>query len=143
VLESVHNNGKGIKVALSFTPLLPPPKVGTKRRKNAKALVENCILWLHEEDNISQLLDAAIDSVGQADRLTNSIANRSSLVDSINFSIKYTIPCSDSKDIPLSYVSYFTRLVDEVSAMKNVGFRLFIFEHQVRIYLGCQIMFYC
>jgi hypothetical protein len=75
VLESVHNNGKGIKVALSFTPFLPPPKAGTKRRKNAKAPVENCILWLHEEDNISRLLDAAIDSVGQADKFTYSIAN--------------------------------------------------------------------
>jgi hypothetical protein len=143
VLESVHNNGKGIKVALRFTPLLPPPKAGTKRHKNAKAPVENCILWLHEEDNISHLLDAAIDSVGRADKLTYSIANRSGLVDSINFSIKYTIPHSNSKDIPLSYVSDFTRLVDEVSAMKNVGFRLFIFEHKVRIHLGCQIMFYC
>lgn len=141
--ESVHNNGKGIKVALSFTPLLPPPKAGTKRRKNAKAPVENRILWLHEEDNISQLLDAAIDSVGQADKLTYSIANRSGLVDPINFSIKYTIPRSDSKDIPLSYVSDFTGLMDEVSAMKNAAFRLFIFEHKVSTYLGCQIMFYC
>jgi hypothetical protein len=136
-------DGNGIKVALSFTPLLPPPKAGTKHHKNAKASVEIHILWLHEEDNISCLLDAAIDSVGQADKLTYSIANRSGLVDSINLSIKYTIPHSDSKDIPLSYVSDFTRLVDEASAMKNVGFRLCIFEHKVCIYLGCQIMFYC
>jgi hypothetical protein len=143
VLEFVHNNGKGIKVALSFAPLLPPPKAGTKRCKNAKAPVENHILWLHEEDNISHFLDAAIDSVGQADKLTYSIVNRSGLVDSINFNIKYTIPRSDSKDIHLSYVSDFTRLVDKASAMKNVGFRLFVFEHKVRIYLGCQIMFYC
>jgi hypothetical protein len=75
VLESVHNNGNGIKVALSFTPLLPPPKASTKHHKNANTPVENCILWLHEEDNISQLLDAAIDSVGHADKLTYLIAN--------------------------------------------------------------------
>jgi hypothetical protein len=136
VLESVHNNSKGIKVALSFTPLLPPLKAGTKHCKNAKAPVKNHILWLHKEGNISQLLDAAIDSVGQADKLTYSIVNQSGLMDSINFSIKYTIPCSDSKDIPLSYVSDFTRLVDKVSATKNVGFRLLIFEHKVHIYLG-------
>jgi hypothetical protein len=67
VPESVHNNSKGIKVALSFTPFLPPLKAGPKCCENVKAPVENHILWLQEEDNISQLLDA---SVGQADKLT-------------------------------------------------------------------------
>ena len=74
-MESVHNNSKGIKVTLSFTPLLPPLKASTKHHKNAKAPVENHILWLHEEDNLSQLLDTAFDSVGQADKLTYLIAN--------------------------------------------------------------------
>ena len=39
--ESLHNNGKGIKVAVSFTPLLLLPKPGGKHCKNAKAPIEN------------------------------------------------------------------------------------------------------
>jgi hypothetical protein len=128
---SVHNNGKGIKVIFSFTPLLPLPKPGSKRRKNAKAPIENRIIWLHEDQSLSQLLDDVIASVDQTDKLIYTVANRSGLVDGINFNVKYTIPRSDSKDIPLSYTSDFTALMDEVTGMKVASFKLFIFETKV------------
>ena len=71
----MHNNGKGIKVIFSFTPLLPPLKASSKHRKNAKAPVENRIIWLHEDQSLSQLLDEVIASVNQTDKLVFTIAN--------------------------------------------------------------------
>jgi len=112
-------------------PLLPLPKPGSKRCKNAKAPIENRIIWMHEDQNVSYLLDAAIKSVGQTNKLNYTIANRSGLVDPMNFDVKYTIPHSDSKDILLGYVSDFIELMDEVTAMKAATFKLFIFEHKV------------
>jgi len=86
---------------------------------------------MYKNQNVSYLLDAAIESVDQTNKLNYTIANGSGLVDPMNFDVKYTIPHSDSKDILLGYVSDFIELMDEVTAMKAATFKLFIFEHKV------------
>jgi len=82
---------------------------------------------MYKNQNVSYLLDAAIESVDQTNKLNYTIANGSGLVDPMNFDAKYTIPHSNSEDIPLDYVSNFTKLMDEVTTMKAATFNLFIF----------------
>lgn len=64
------------------------------------------------------------------DKLTYTIGNRRGLVDSSNFTLKYTVARSDSKDIKIVYVSDFTGLIDEVTAMKSAAFKLVIVERK-------------
>jgi len=130
---SLFNDGKGIKVAVSFQPILPPLKPGEKRRKNAKAKVINRIVYIHEEKSLSEFLDIVIDDIDKASNLSFSIANRSGLLDTDSFTLEYTINRSDSKDIPIRYTADYKTLIDEIMTLNRVAssFKLLVTEQKV------------
>jgi hypothetical protein len=134
VLHSIHNDGKGIKVSLCFIPLLPATKPGHKRRKNAKAKPENRLFYMHEDSTLAELIDAAIKALDKVDYLGFTIGNRSGVLAPDNFSVKYSINRTSSKDIPLVGEAHFRELVDEVTKMKSPTLKLEITEEKVLNY---------
>ncbi|KIM74431.1 hypothetical protein PILCRDRAFT_92599 [Piloderma croceum F 1598] len=125
---SNFNDGKGIKVSLCFTPLLLPLTNGKKCRKNAKATPENRVFFLHEDQTLQNLVDRAIDSINKTDKLTYCVGNRSGLFAGDNFTLKYTINCSDSKDIQITNLMDFANLINEIKQLNPpaAGFKLFM-----------------
>ncbi|KAG1828911.1 hypothetical protein EV424DRAFT_1536129 [Suillus variegatus] len=67
--ESMYNNGKGITVSMAFTPLLPPPATGEKRRKNAKSQPINRALFIHEDLTLENLLDTTFEQYDVSDKM--------------------------------------------------------------------------
>jgi hypothetical protein len=130
---SNFNDGKGIKVSLCFTPLLLPLANGEKRRKNAKATPENRVFFLHEDQTLQNLVDGAINSINKTDNLTYCIGNRSGIFAGDNFTLKYTINRTDSKDIQITNLTDFANLIDEIKQLNRpaAGFKLFINEKKV------------
>ncbi|KZP10925.1 hypothetical protein FIBSPDRAFT_1051039 [Athelia psychrophila] len=124
---SQHNDGKGIRVSLTFTHLPTRIKKGQKMRKNAKPKVhvDQRVMYIHEDVDLAGLAEAAVDAVGQYGKLNYTIANRSGALDPLNFSIEYTIPRRE-KDIPLVYPEDLEALMDEVVVMKKPTFKLSI-----------------
>ena len=133
---SNFNDGKGIKVSLCFTPLLLPLTNGKKRRKNAKATPENRVFFVHEDQTLQNLVDRAIDSINKNDKLTYCVGNRSGLFAGDNFTLKYTINRSDSKDIQITNLMDFANLIDEIKQLNRpaAGFKLFMNERKVSIH---------
>jgi hypothetical protein len=134
VLHSIHNDGKGIKVLLCFIPLLPATKPGHKQRKNAKAKPENQLFYMHEDSTLAELIDAVIQALDKVDYLWVMIGNRSGVLAPDNFSVKYSINRTSSKDILLVGEPHFWELVDEVTKMKNPTLKLEIAEEKVLNY---------
>ena len=76
----MHNDGKRIQVSLCFIGLLPKPSKGDKKhRKNAKKPRDNFVFWIHEDDKLKDLLEAAIDTIGYS-HLKWTVGNQSGLL---------------------------------------------------------------
>jgi hypothetical protein len=135
---SLYNDRKGIKVTVSFQPLLPPLKLGEKRHKNAKPKAINHITYIHEEQGLSEFLDTVIDDINEASNLAFSIANRSGLLDTDSFTLEYTINHSDSKDILIQNIADYKALIDEITTLNcaAASFKLLITEQNVS-FEGC------
>lgn len=132
--ESQFNNGRGLAVALSFLALPLPPKAGTKRRANAKAIVENHLLHIHENATLTDLLDKAINSItGQGKPLLYGIGNRTGSLSPNNFTVKYTIARTEYKDISIESLQDHSTLIDTIKELNRPagGFKLIITEHKV------------
>ena len=131
--ESFFNNGKGIKVALTFIPLLPPPKTGEKRRKNAKATPQNRNFYIHEDQTLADLLNIAIDKINKTDILCFEIGNRSGALCPENFDVHYSINRTNSKDIPIENEGVYKELIDEIKDLNRAAasFKLAITECKV------------
>ncbi|KIM88966.1 hypothetical protein PILCRDRAFT_85398 [Piloderma croceum F 1598] len=131
---SLFNDRKGIKVAVSFQPILPPLKPGEKWHKNVKAKVINHIIYIHEEKSLLEFLDTVIDDIDKASNLTFSIANQSGLLDTNSFTLEYTINHSNSKDIPIQYIADYKTLIDKIMTLNHMAslFELLIMEQKLR-----------
>ena len=116
---SIFNDGKGIKVTVSFLPLPPPLKIGEKRRKNTKPKPVKGIIYVHEDHSLSQFLDAVINNIDEACNLTFSIGNRSGLLDSDCFTLDYTVNRSDSKDIVIRNTADYKTLIEEILTLNH------------------------
>src|SRR5882762_1382577 len=130
---SLFNDGKGIKVTVSFLPLPPPLKTGEKRRKNAKPKLVKGILYVHEDQSLSQFLDAVIDNIDETRNLTFSIANRSGLLDTDCFTLEYSVNRSDSKDIAIRNAVDYKTLIEEILTLNRPAssFKVQITEKKV------------
>jgi len=130
---SLFNDGKGIKVTVSFLPLPPPLKTGEKRHKNAKPKPVKGILYVHEDQSLSQFLDAVIDNIDETRNLTFSIANRSGLLDTDCFTLEYSVNRSDSKDIAIRNAVDYKTLIEEILTLNRPAssFKVQITEKKV------------
>ena len=130
---SLYNDGKGIKVTVSFQPLLPPLKPGEKQCKNAKPKAINHIIYIHEEQGLSEFLDTVIDDIDKSSHLAFSMVNQSGLLDTDSFTLEYTTNHSDSKDIPIWNIADYKALIDEITTLNRAAasFKLLITEWNV------------
>jgi hypothetical protein len=106
---------------------------GKKCRKNAKATPENRVFFIHEDQMLKNLVNKAIESIKKTDKLTYCIGNRSGLFAGNNFTLKYAINHTDSKDIEVASLTDFANLIDEIKQLNHpaAGFKLFINEQKV------------
>jgi len=86
-LESAYNDGKGIAVSVTFTPLLPPPATGEKCHKNAKSPPINCAVFIHGNSTLRDLLDTTIEYYDISEKMMYGIWNQSGLLSATNFMI--------------------------------------------------------
>ena len=130
--ESMHNDGKGIQVSLCFIGLPPKPSKGDKKcRKNAKKPKDSFVFWIHEDDELKDMLEAAIYTIGHS-HLEWMIGNWSGLLDASNFTVRYTIPWNSSyKDISIKYTIDYMTLISEVTKKPSALFNLVIEEVKV------------
>ena len=130
--ESMHNDGKGIQVSLCFIRLPPKPSKGDKKcRKNAKKPKDSFVFWIHEDDKLKDLLEAAINTIGHG-HLEWMIGNWSGPLDASNFTVRYTIPQNSSyKDISIKYTIDYMTLISEVTKKQSALFNLVIEEVKV------------
>ncbi|KAI0041495.1 hypothetical protein FA95DRAFT_1464047, partial [Auriscalpium vulgare] len=119
-----HNNGKGIKIALTFIPCLPPLKAGEKCRKNAKPKLVNKVFYIDESSTLVGLLGEAFGAVDLEDA-TYRLARDHKLTDA-NFTIQYTIPRTTSKDITITGQQDVTELLEEAVQKKNPEVKLLL-----------------
>ena len=126
-------DGKGIKIAISFAPLLPPQKQGEKCCRNAKAATENCNMWLHEGSTLAYFVETLLDKINCSKSFLYAIANRSKLISSDCFTLHYTIPQLESKDVLLNYELCFKDMIDDINQKNNPNssVKLFITEAKV------------
>lgn len=133
-LESQFNNGRGLAIALSFLALPPPPKASTKRRANPKAIIENHLFYIHENESLTNLLDKAINSISsQGQPLLYGIGNHTGSLSPNNFTVKYTITRTEYKDISIESLQDHSTLIDTIKELSRPtgGFKLIITEFKV------------
>ncbi|KZP25467.1 hypothetical protein FIBSPDRAFT_950176 [Athelia psychrophila] len=129
--ESQFNNGRGLAIALSFLALPPPPKASTKRRANPKAIIENHLFYIHENESLTNLLDKAINSISsQGQPLLYGIGNHTGSLSPNNFTVKYTITRTEYKDISIESLQDHSTLIDTIKELSRPtgGFKLIITE---------------
>ncbi|KAG2132756.1 carbamoyl-phosphate synthase L chain, ATP binding domain-containing protein [Suillus clintonianus] len=126
--ESMYNNGKGIAVSVTFTPLLPPPATGEKHRKNAKSQPINRAFFIHEDSTLRNLLDITFEQYDISDKMMYGIGNRSGILTAMNFTITYMILHTNYKNIVLGNLSDFTTIIEEVKEHRSPAFKLIIVE---------------
>ncbi|KAH7918734.1 hypothetical protein BV22DRAFT_998425, partial [Leucogyrophana mollusca] len=133
---SVYNDGKGIQISLSFTPLPLPIRTGPKKRKNAKPVVENRVFYLHENVSLGELLDAFIEHTNTSTKaLAYTIGNRTGVLSPYNFTIKYTIPRTAYKEVILERETDMTGIINEVTKQRSPSIKLFVVE-QKKLVIG-------
>ncbi|KAJ7131599.1 hypothetical protein C8R43DRAFT_957091 [Mycena crocata] len=109
--ESKYNDGKGIRYAVTLHPLPPLPKAGEKRCRNAKVDHPAQAIYVHEDDSFAELLDAAINSIGYANKLKFKIV--ADTLRPSNFSVTWTINRSDFKNQQLTTTEQYTTMITE------------------------------
>ena len=80
-----------------------------------------------------KLIDMALKLIDKTDILCFGIGNRSGVFAPDNFTAKYTIPRTDSKDILIGNKKDHQQLIDEIMQLNctNSGFKLCIVELKV------------
>jgi hypothetical protein len=115
--ESDYNDGKGIWFALTFTPLPPPPKAGTKRRANGKKKAVSVIFYMHEVSEMYDMLCEAMAVVKRQD--IPFTVTPSGKLETLAFEVTYSIP-RGAKDITLSSEQDYVEMISQ--AKKKPGF---------------------
>lgn len=122
---------------MTFTPLLPPPATGEKRRKNAKSPPINRAFFIHEDSTLRDLLDTTFEHYDVSEKMMYGIGNRSGLLSATNFTITYTILRTNYKNIVLANLSDFDTIMEEVKEHRSPAFKLTIIETKVCILGVC------
>jgi|SRR5882762_4877538 len=117
VAESDYNDGKGVQFALTFAPLPPPPKAGTKHCANRKKKTSSVIFYMHETVEMFGMLCEAMTAVKQQEiPWTISASGR---LEAPALSITYSIP-RGAKNISLESEEDYAEMI--LQAKKKPGF---------------------
>lgn len=134
--ESLYNNGKGIQVTASLIGLLPAPKAGDKRRANAKPPVTTKVVYIHEKTSFMVGLIMIIwNSMNQKDLCKGGLDRQGNLKEKTRalFSLEYTIPRTQLKDIELLSTQDWETFLDEAGKKPSVQGKLTIKEKLVSV----------
>ena len=127
-----YNDGKGIQFSVSFTPLPPTLKPGTKRRVNGKKKSINAIFYMHEKSNLYDMIRFALQAVDrdEDDDIEFKIT-RDGKLESTMIAIKYSIP-RGAKDISLQSQTGYEELIRQATKKGfNPEVKLFMEELKV------------
>nr|GAT47062.1 predicted protein [Mycena chlorophos] len=126
--DSIHNDGKGISIVTSWQPVHPPLAAGQKRRVNAaKPKPVNNSFFIHEEEPLSMVIDAALEaSQVAASRYPFKIV--ANTLRSKYFSLTHTVSRSNIKDKVLTTTAQYAEALEEATKMGKPTIKLFILE---------------
>ncbi|KAJ7584275.1 hypothetical protein C8J56DRAFT_1089833 [Mycena floridula] len=109
---SALNDGKGIRVQVAFHAIPPPLPPGKKKRKNqAKPAPQQSAFHFHEETDFPNFLEHVIEACERcSDTMDFKIVAGS--LRTTNFSITWSIPRTQTKDMKLEKEKQFTDMVE-------------------------------
>ncbi|KIK91966.1 hypothetical protein PAXRUDRAFT_120432, partial [Paxillus rubicundulus Ve08.2h10] len=117
---SQYNDGKGLKLSVSFNPLEVP---GPKHCKNAKLTVITKVIYIHEEFTLKDMIAKDLFQ-------TSWLYNNCELDGSDSATFKYTAHCSQDKDIFIKNEVDFAEMVAAIEAAKKPEARLSVTENK-------------
>ncbi|KAJ7736647.1 hypothetical protein B0H16DRAFT_1466544 [Mycena metata] len=126
--ESQYNDGKGIRYHVSLKLLPPPLKKGEKRRKNQRIDNINRTIYVHEEESLADLLEAAIQAVGYGDKLLFKVVSKD--LRASNFTLKWSISRTDFKNMQLTTTDHFDEMVGEATQKGTPAVKLDFVEFE-------------
>ncbi|KAF8970923.1 hypothetical protein BDZ97DRAFT_1901917 [Flammula alnicola] len=129
--KSIHNDGKGIQLSVSFIGLLPPPKAGEKRRANAKPPVTTKVVYVHENSSFIQgLVKILWQSLQRKDLCQGGLDRHGNLREktAAMFSLEYTIPRTQLKDIAMVSEDDWETFLEEAGKKPSAQVKLTIKE---------------
>jgi hypothetical protein len=127
---SAYNDGKGIQISASLVGILQPPKAGEKKRRtNAKPPVTTQVVYIHEN---TKLIDGLIRIIGQAlnrrDLCKGGLDEHGGMEEETTalFSLEYTIPRTQLKDVQLRSEDDWKTFLEEASKKATAQGKLVI-----------------
>ena len=129
--ESKCNDGKGMKLTVTFVGLFPRLKTGEKRRANAKPPTITVVMYVHERWTFPYALSEILKKVGRRDLLRGGTDRKGQLLDATPFFIEYTVPRTTSKDVALKSEKDWETFVEEVAEKASAQGKLIFTEKQV------------
>jgi len=132
---SLHNDNRGIKMTINFTPIPPPLEAGKKRRANAKAPVITKIGYFHEDMGLREFLTKVVTLLKHEYLLEQSHLYSHQTFDENepdSFTATYTVPRKVKDAIQLNDPTDFEQMVHEATSQKSAEIKLSIVEHKVR-----------
>jgi hypothetical protein len=119
LLESIHNDGEGICIALNFTLLLPPKKPGETQRKNVKAKSSTYTFYINENLDLCDLLEAVMFAIRAFKPTGLPYKVVSSNLRTNAFEIAYTICGTQFKNISIAVMKDWETLVKQTAVKGN------------------------
>ncbi|KAJ7021398.1 hypothetical protein C8F04DRAFT_1402995 [Mycena alexandri] len=127
--ESQYNNGKGVRYHVSLVPLAPPLKKGEKRRKNKKVETINRTIYVHEEESLADVLEAAIKAIDYDGKLLFKVVAKD--LHASNFTIKWSITHTDFKNMQLTTTDHFDEMLSEAVLKATPAVKLDFVEFEL------------
>lgn len=116
LVESLYNDGKGLQISACLVSVLPPPKAGEKQRSNAKPPMTTKVVYIHEKTLFINGLVLIIWKTLERQDLCQGGTRADGSLDakaSSSFSLEYTIPHTQLKDVQLLSKDNWLTFLDE------------------------------
>jgi hypothetical protein len=131
---SLHNDNRGIKMTINFTPIPPPLEAGKKRQANTKAPVITKIGYFHEDMGLHKFLAKVVALLKHEYLLEQSHLYSYETFEENepnSFIATYTVPQKVKDPIQLNDPVDFKQMVHEATSQKSAEIKLSIVEHKV------------
>jgi hypothetical protein len=130
---SDYNDGRGIRLLVTWTPLPPAHKPGAKRRRNAKPSSQNLVLYIHESKTLHTCLATIFESVTPVPDLVYNWRGpiNERRIETDVFTVHATIPRSSFKDIRLETQARYKDLLEQAMLKGSPEIKLVIVEYKV------------
>jgi len=137
--ESLYNDGKGIQVSVLLIGLPPRPKTGEKRRANAKPPITTKVMYIHKKTTFANgLTQIIVHTFKRQDLCKGSLDSNGNHSDgnlkkktSDLFSLAYTIPCTQLKDVKILSENDWGTFLEEAGKQPSAQGKLTIREKLV------------